>query len=208
MQIRCAIGMLSIRGTARSGQTPLAKSHPLWTKTLRGTTPGLKTFQAPAGVKPISPKWVFKTKPLPEGGIRYKARLVIRGFEQLAGVDFGETFAPVVKLQSLRMMLALAASHNWEIDKMDVSPFPKPVDENVYMAMPEGIEAGRNGPRVCKLKKSLYVKQAPRLLHKHIDEFFRFHGLRRCEHDPNVYISASRVLADRTEPAVTSHLAN
>jgi len=64
----------------------------------------------PAGVTPISSKWVFKIKELPGGSIRYKARLVIRGFEQQAGVDFAETLAPVAKLQSLRMMLALPAS--------------------------------------------------------------------------------------------------
>jgi len=79
----------------------------------------------PAGIKPISSKWVFKTKELPGGGNRYKARLVIRGFEQQLGVDFDETFAPVAKLQSLRMMLALTAIHDWEIDQMDVvTDFP------------------------------------------------------------------------------------
>jgi len=116
----------------------------------------------PAGVTPISSKWVFKTKELPGGGIRYKASLVIRGFEQQAGVDFDETFAPVAKLQSLRMMLALAAVHDWEIEQMDVvTAFLNPkVDGDVYMALPQGIEADK--PQVCKLRKSLYgLKQAP-----------------------------------------------
>ena len=76
----------------------------------------------PAGVTPISSKWVFKTKELPGGGIRYKARLVIRGFEQQAGVDFDETFTPVAKLQSLHMMLALTASTTGKSNKWMLSP--------------------------------------------------------------------------------------
>jgi len=115
----------------------------------------------PAGVTPISSKWVFKTKQLPGGGIRYKARLVIGGFEQQAGVDFDVTFAPVANLQSLRMMLALAVVHDWEFKQMDVvTAFLNPkVDGDVYMALPQGIEVDK--PQVCKLRKSLYgLKQA------------------------------------------------
>ena len=154
----------------------------------------------PSGVTPISSKWVSKTKELPGGGIRYKARLVIRGLEQQAGVDFDETFAPVAKLQSLRMMLALAAVHNWEIVQIDVvTAFPNPkVDCDVYMALPQGIEADK--PQVCKPSKSLYgLKQAPRLWYEHIDHFFRSLGLQRCEYDPNDYLLASITLTDRTD---------
>jgi len=154
----------------------------------------------PAGVTPISSKWVFKTKELPGGGVRYKARLDIRGFEQQPGVDFDETFAPVAKLQSLRMMLALAAIHDWEIDQMDVvTAFLNPkIDDDVYMVVPQGIESG--GSQVCKLRKSLYgLKQAPRLWYVHIDQFLRSLGLKRCEYDPNVYLSASITLANRTD---------
>jgi len=91
----------------------------------------------PAGIMPISSKWVFKTKELPGGGIRYKAKLVIRAFEQQVGVDFDETFAPVAKLESLRMMLALGAVHDWVIEQMDVvTAFLNPkVDGDVYMAL-------------------------------------------------------------------------
>ena len=137
---------------------------------------------------------------MPGGGILYKARLVIRGFEQQAGVDFDETFAPVAKLQSLRMMLALAAVHDWEIDQMDVvTAFLNPkVDGDVYMPLPQDIEADK--PLFCKLRKSLYgLKQAPRLWYEHIDQFFRSLGLQRCEFDPNIFLSASTTLTDRTD---------
>jgi len=160
---------------------------------------GLK--DVPAGVTPISSKWVFKTKELPGGGIRYKTRLVIQGFEQQVGVDFDETFIPVAKLQSLCMRLALAAVHDWEIEQMDiVTAFLNPkVDSDVYMALPQGIETDK--PQVCKLRKSLYrLKQAPRLWYEHIDHFLRLLGLQRCEYDPNVYLAASTNLTDRTDP--------
>jgi len=150
-----------------------------------------------SGVKPISSKWVFKTKQLSGGGIQYKARLVIRVYEQIPGVDFDETFALVARLSSLRMLLALAAIHDWEIDQIDVvTAFLNPeVDGDVYMAMPDGVEASTGGPWVCKLCKSLYgLKQAPRLWYEHIENFMRSLGLLRSEYDPNVYISAAGLI--------------
>jgi len=157
----------------------------------------IRLEDVPSDVKPISSKWVFKTKQPSGGGIRYKARLVIRGFEQIPGVDFDETFAPVAKLSSLRMLLALAAIHDWEIDQMDVvTAFLNPeVDGDVYMAMPDGVEAPVGGPWVCKLRKSLYgLKQAPRLWYEHINNFLRSLGLLRSGYDPNVYISATGLI--------------
>jgi len=140
----------------------------------------IRLEDVPSGVKPISSKWVFKTKQLSGGGIRYKARLVIRGYEQIAGVDFDETFAPLAKLSSLQMLLALAAIQDWEIDQMDVvTAFLNPeVDGDVYMAMPDGVEAPAGGPWVCKLCRSQYgLKQAPRLWYEHNDNFLRSLGL-------------------------------
>jgi len=80
-----------------------------------------------------------------------------------------------------------------------VTAFLNPkVDGDVYMALPQGIEADK--PQVCKLRKSLYgLKQAPHLWHEHIDHFLRSLGLERCEYDPNVYLSASTTLTDRTD---------
>jgi hypothetical protein len=86
-----------------------------------------KTFDVPDkpgqslnGRKPISAKWVFKAKRNPDGTTRYKARLVIRGFEQVAGIDFNETYAPVGKLTTLRYMLCQSALRGWKIDHLDV----------------------------------------------------------------------------------------
>jgi len=153
----------------------------------------------PAGVIPISSKWVFKTKELLEGGIRYKARLIIQSFKQQVGVNFDKTFAAIAKLQSLRMMLALAVVHDWKFKQMDVvTTFLNPkVDGDIYMALPQGIEADK--PQVCKLRKSLYgLKQAPRLWYEYIDHFLRCLGLQRCEYGPIVFLSASTTLTNRT----------
>jgi len=98
------------------------------------------------------------------------------------------------------MMLALTAIHDWEIDQMDVvTAFPIPkIDGDVYMALPQGIQSG--GPLVCKLRKSLYgLKQAPRLWYKHIDQFLRSLGLKRCKYNLNVYLPASIILANRSD---------
>ena len=104
-----------------------------------------------------------------DGSIRLKARIVIKGYEQIEGTDYGETYAPVAKLVSFRLLLAMAARYGWLVHHMDVvTAFLNPiVDEDIYMEVPEGIEwlepslSTKNLP-ICKLKKSLYgLKQAP-----------------------------------------------
>jgi hypothetical protein len=78
--------------------------------------------------KPIGCKWVYKTKTNPDDTLRYKARLVIKGYEQVQGVDFEETYAPVSKMPTLRYLMACAAQGGWEIDQLDVvTAFLNPV---------------------------------------------------------------------------------
>ena len=100
---------------------------------------GLQPLDAPAGMKAISSKWVYKKKINPDGTTRYKVRLVIRGFEQVEGTDYGETYAPVSKLTTFRMLMSLAACHGWTIDHMDVTTAflnPKIDCDEVYMSLP------------------------------------------------------------------------
>jgi hypothetical protein len=70
--------------------------------------------------EPIGCKWIYKRKANPDGSIRYKARLVIKGHKQKEGIDYDETYAPVSKMATFRLVLALAAQYGWDVDHMDV----------------------------------------------------------------------------------------
>jgi hypothetical protein len=94
------------------------------------------------GRKEIGCKWIFKTKLKSDGSVdRYKARLVAKGFTQREGIDFQETFAPVMKYKSLRILLSMAAMRDWEIKQMDVQTafLNGEIKEEVYMKVPQGV---------------------------------------------------------------------
>jgi hypothetical protein len=101
--------------------------------------------------------WVFKKKFGPDGKIqRYKARLVAQGFSQTQEIDYHETFSPVVRYESIKMLLAHAIHHDMVVRQMDIKTafLYGDIDCEVYMAIPEGIMA--NQGEVCKLSKSIY----------------------------------------------------
>jgi hypothetical protein len=145
----------------------------------------------PPGRKPIACKWVFAVKYRADGSIeRYKARLVAKGFTQQYGLDYTETFAPVVKYASLRAIIGIAAIEDWEIDQVDfVSAFLNPtLKEDIYMLQPEGFAEG-NPHQVLKLKRTLYgLKQSGcewyELLHSELINL----GFRRSLADSNIYV--------------------
>ncbi len=120
-------------------------------------------------------RWVFTLKFDSTGNIsRYKARFVCKGYTQTAGVDYFETFAPVVNATSLRILLAMAARNNWDVLHMDVKTafLNAPVDEKIYVQQPQGfVVRGKEG-WVLELLKSLYgLRQAPRNWNKAITDF-------------------------------------
>jgi hypothetical protein len=120
----------------------------------------------PPGVNVVGCKWIFKTKHRPDGSIdKHKARLVARGFTQRHGIDYGDTFSPVVKPATVRLVLSLAVSRGWSLRQIDVSNafLHGFLSEDVYMQQPPGFEDDRYPSHVCKLQRALYgLKQSPR----------------------------------------------
>ncbi|XP_066385479.1 uncharacterized protein [Miscanthus floridulus] len=116
----------------------------------------------PPSCKPIGTKWVFKNKQREDGHVvRNKARLVAQGFSQKEGIDYGETFAPVARLEAIRILLAFAASRGYKLYQMDVkSAFLNGfIEEEVYVKQPPGFEHPNFPDRVFKLQKALYGKE-------------------------------------------------
>ncbi|KAK1683899.1 hypothetical protein QYE76_044747, partial [Lolium multiflorum] len=139
----------------------------------------------------IGTKWIFKNKQDEFGNIvRNKARLVAQGFSQVEGIDFGETYAPVARLESIRILLAYASHHNFKLQQMDVkSAFLNgPFHEEVYVKQPPGFEDLNFPNHVYKLDKALYgLKQAPRAWYEHLKELLVDRGFDVGLIDPTLF---------------------
>jgi transposase InsO family protein len=145
----------------------------------------------PKGHKAIGLKWVFKLKKDPCGKvIKHKARLVAKGYVQRQGVDFEEVFAPVARVDSIRLLIALAAHESWEIHHMDVKTafLNGDLKEEVYVAQPPGFEIEGKEQKVLKLHKALYgLKQAPRAWNEKLDKTLVDLGFEKCPREPAMY---------------------
>jgi len=146
----------------------------------------------PPGVRPIGLKWVFKTK-RDEAGLvtKFKARLVAKGYVQRQGIDFDEVFAPVARLESVRLLLALAASEGWAVHHMDVkSAFLNgELLEDVYVEQPPGFVVKNQEKKVLHLIKALYgLRQAPRAWYSKLDESLIKLGFTRSTSEHAVYL--------------------
>jgi len=120
----------------------------------------------PPGTRVITGKWVFKHKMNPDGTLeRYKARWVVRGFNQRPGIDFGEAFSPVVKPATIRTVLTLVATNNWPAHQLDVSNafLHGNLQELVFSQQPTSFVDPQRPDDVCLLSRSLYgLRQEPR----------------------------------------------
>ena len=149
-----------------------------------------KLEDLPKGRETVGCKWVFDIKHDHEGKIsRYKARLVAQGYSQIPGMDYFETFAPVVRHDSLRAMLAIAAIQDLEIRQLDIKGayLNGDLQEEIYMRQPEGFD-DRSG-RVCRLYKTLYgLKQSGREWNRKLNKRLTELGFSRNEVDHCVYV--------------------
>nr|GEZ86925.1 zinc finger, CCHC-type [Tanacetum cinerariifolium] len=136
-------------------------------------------------------RWIFKKKMKVDGTIdKFEARLVIQGFRQKKGIDYFDTYAPVSRITTIRLLLALVAIQNLVIHQMDVKTafLNGDLDEEVYMKQPEGFVMPGNEHKVCKLVKSLYgLKQAPKQWHQKFIEVVLSSGFHLNQSDKCVY---------------------
>ena len=148
--------------------------------------------ELPLQQKPIGFKWVFKVKHASDGTVeRFKARLVAKGYAQEYGIDYAETFAPVVRFSSVRALLSFAVQSDMIIHQMDVVTafLNGSLDEDIYMKQPDGYVKPGEERLVCKLKKALYgLKQSPRCWYKAFEEHMITLGFVQTAADPCVFI--------------------
>ena len=154
-----------------------------------------KLVELPNGRKPIGCKWVFKVKYGSDGKIeRFKGRLVAKGYAQQYGIDYEETFSPVVRFSSIRLLLAYAVQNEMLIHQMDVVTafLNGKLEEEIYMDQPDGyIKPGKEN-LVCKLQKSLYgLKQSPRCWNTAFREFMTLLQFKQSTADPCIYIKVT-----------------
>jgi hypothetical protein len=142
----------------------------------------------PPGKKTVGGRWVYSIKDGPDGSEIYKARFVAKGFTQVKGMDYFDTFSPTVKMTSIRSFMQIAAEYGLPVSQMDVKTafLNAPIDCEIYVNQPQGYEVPGN--LVCKLRKSLYgLKQSGRNWNNTLHEFFCENELVQSPVDPCVY---------------------
>ena len=168
-----------------------------WLKVMESEIESMYTNQVwnlvdpPEGIKPIGCKWVYKRK----GGVdvkveTFKARLVAKDYTQREGIDYEETFSPVAIIKSIRILISIVASLDYEIWQIDVKIafLNDNLDESIYMVQPEEfIEKGQEG-KVCELKRSIYgLKQTSHSWNKRFDQAIKMYGFDQNIDEPCVY---------------------
>ena len=155
--------------------------------------------ELPVGKKTIKTKWIFKIKKNDKNEpYKYKARLVAKGYSQKEGIDYNETFAPVVKIVSLRLILALAINEDLKVHHIDVSTafLHGDLDEDVYIEIPQGINELTGKNKVLKLKKALYgLRQASKQWNVKIVNTLTALRLKKLESDNCVFFDNDLIIA-------------
>ncbi|KAE8245646.1 hypothetical protein A4X03_0g7461 [Tilletia caries] len=148
---------------------------------------------APLGANLISAKWVFRIKRNGDNTIqKYKSRLVARGFTQVQGVDFEETFAPTSRLQILRLFCALVAVLDMDLHQIDFETayLNANLTHDIYMLPPDGVELEPH--QVLKLRRALYgLKQSAHDWYAVLRDSLKTFGFEQCALDPTIHVRGS-----------------
>ena len=144
----------------------------------------------------VSCKWVYKTKEDNQGNpVRYKARLVARGFTQVEGIDYEETFAPTAKFVTIRLIIALATSLHWPLEQADIDTafLWSDIKEDIFMQQPEGHVDENHPDYVCKLMKSLYgLKQSAHLWDRLLSKTLKTFGFTQLLTDTSCFVQSNQ----------------
>ncbi|KAA0036222.1 copia-like protein [Cucumis melo var. makuwa] len=172
-----------------------AKQQTIWIQAMNEELKALEQnntwdmVELPKGKKPVGCKWVYKIKYNSDGTVeRYKARLVAKGFTQTYGIDYQETFAPVAKMNTFRILMSVATNHGWDLFQMDVKNafLQGDLEEEVYMTPPPGYF---ETSKVCKLRKAIYgLKQSPRAWYAKLSTFLTENNFKKSTADCSVFI--------------------
>ena len=172
-----------------------ASHHDCWLKAMQVELHALQmnnTWTLTTHKTAIGCRWVYKIKYKADGSIKqYKARLVTKGYMQMEGLDFLDTFSPVAKLTTVRFLLALAALNGWHLRQLDVNNafLHGELHEEVYMQLPPGLSVA-NPHQVCCLQRSLYgLKQASRQWFTCLSSFLISHGFQQAAVDHSLFLS-------------------
>lgn len=145
---------------------------------------------APEDSRVVQCKWVLRKKYDSDNKVRYRARLVAKGFTQVEGVDFTDTFSPVVRHTTLRLLFALSVKLGLDTTHLDVTTafLNGTLEETIYMKIPEGFSEQTRAGQVLRLKKAIYgLKQSSRAWYKKVDEVLLQLGYRRSKIEPCMY---------------------
>ncbi|RVX01052.1 Retrovirus-related Pol polyprotein from transposon TNT 1-94 [Vitis vinifera] len=195
------------KGVRSCTQHPIGNfiSYDKLSPTFRAFTSSITEIQVPQNIQEAFkyPKWKAavdeevralekNVKYKADGNVdRYKARLVAKGFTQSYGIDYQETFAPVAKLNTVRVLLSLAANLDWSLHQLDVKNafLNGDLEEEVYMDIPAGLETTSNFNKVCRLRKSLYgLKQSPRAWFERFTKVVKGYGFVQCQSDHTLFV--------------------
>ena len=193
------------QGHSTSQYFSQAVQDPLWRAAINKEIQAFEATQTwvltplPSGKRTIGCKWVYRVKLNPDDNVeRYKARLVAKGYTQREGLDFLETFSPVAKTVSVRVLIALASAQKWPLHQLDINNafFHGDLEEEVYMDLPPGYhnkgKCTSSVPMVCKLVKSLYdLKQASRQWNAKLSATISTLGFKQSQADHSLFVHSS-----------------